>query len=509
MSFRKKVQKCHENRARSKSLPIGSAPFTTSLFYKQQPETQKSAALRWDHLLSRASTLQTVSPLKIASRGQPMISLGTARPTPEYYPWKKITLECLKTLGGTDEEPPELSYMSCATGEAAYDLAVAMNYGYSAGSPQALRFITEHVEMIHDPPYDDWACCLTCGTTSALDIALRVFCNPGDIVLTEKFTYTGTLTAIKSQGLRTVGIEMDDLGLLPDDIDKRLQNWDDGHEQGSKPRVLYMIPTGQNPTGSTQSPHRRREIYRIAVKHDLFIFEDDPYYFLNMGTWQSGTVKNEDRDNYLANLPPSYLSLDTCGRVLRMDTASKILAPGLRCGWVTGCSQIIDKFISLSEVGVSAPSGPSQVMLFKLLDETWGHLGFVDWLHSLSREYLRRRDILLQACRDYLPMKNCSWMVPDAGMFVWIKINVSDHASRKQGPSSAQGHHLGIEDHIYTQSQANGVLVSKGSWFARDGSSDEVFFRLTFAAAPEHDLVRAVQGFADAVRSEFSVEVCS
>ncbi|KAF7519148.1 hypothetical protein G7054_g13185 [Neopestalotiopsis clavispora] len=506
MSFSAKVQQHRDNMIKSKPLPTGSAPFTSSLFFKQKPEAKKPAALRWDHVLSRSSSYLAASPLKTAARGQPLISLGTARPTPDYYPWKKIMIECLDTAVVPAKEPPELSSMVCASGEAAYDLAVAMNYGYSAGSPQALRFVTEHVEMIHDPPYDDWECCLTCGTTSALDIVLRILCNPGHTILTEKYTYTGTLAAARAQGLRTVGIDMDDQGLSPDDLDKKLQDWDVGLGQGPKPRVLYMIPTGQNPTGTTQSLARRREIYRIAVKHDLFVLEDDPYYFLQMGSRQPSTEKQGDADSYLASLPPSYLSLDTDGRVLRMDTASKILAPGLRCGWVTGCSQFIDKFIAFSEVGVSSPSGPSQVMLFKLLDETWGHEGFIDWLHSLSREYHRRRDILLQACKDHLPAEICSWAVPDAGMFVWIKISVSQYSSHDRKLSPGQELCFAMEDKIYTKAQANGVLVSKGSWFTQEKPSDEVCFRLTFAAAPEVDLARAVEGFADAVRSEFDCE---
>ncbi|KAK6193975.1 hypothetical protein LQW54_011904 [Pestalotiopsis sp. IQ-011] len=438
MSISAKVDRYHKNRAKSDPLPTGSAPFTSSSFSKKPQTTRKPKAKQCDQILTLNSSFQTVSPLKTASRGKPMISLGTARPTPQYYPWKAMSLECINTATQEFGGHQKLTSMRCSSGEAGYDLAVAMNYGYSAGSPQALRFVTEHVEMIHDPQYDDW---------------------------------------------------------------------DDGC--GPKPSVLYMIPTGQNPTGTTQSLERRMEIYRIVVKHDLFILEDDPYYFLQMGQAPPKAAgdrdKHQDRDAYIGSLPRSYLSLDTDGRVLRMDTASKILPPGLRCVWVTGCSQIIEKFIAFSEVGVLSPSGPSQVMVFKLLDERWGRLGFIDWLQSLSRGYLCRREILLQACRDHLPVGVCSWSVPDAGMFVWMRMDVSQHPSYNDRSSDPENTCREIEDGIYSKSQENGVLVSKGSWFLQGGALDEVSSRLTFAAAPETELVQAVKWFAAAARSEYSL----
>ncbi|KAL2272104.1 hypothetical protein FJTKL_08321 [Diaporthe vaccinii] len=384
--------------------------------------------------------------------------------------------------------------MKATKGESAYDLAVAMNYGYSAGSTQALRFVTEHVELVHDPLYQDWDCCLTCGTTSAVDIAFRILCNPEDTLLVEKFSYSGTMTSAKAQGLKTLGIEMDDLCLVPEYLDQKLKNWD--RASGKKPFVLYMIPTGQNPTGTTQSLERRKAIYDVAERHDLYILEDDPYCFLQLDHAGSEWTT----EGYIKSLPASF-SMDTSGRVLRMDTTSKILAPGMRCGWVAGCAQIIEKFVQYSEVRVLCPSGPSQVMVYKLLDETWGHQGFFGWLRSLSAQYRCRRDYLVEACTRYLPQNLCRWKVPEAGMFLWIQINTSDVSEPQRGeyrPSC-----LDIEDRIYMRAHDNGVLVSKGSWFNSDvDAADEIHFRLTFAAAPAKELAEAVQRFTVAVRSE-------
>lgn len=502
------------NRSSRGSLPDSPAPYTCAEFYKSTVPGRKQKALRWDHRLSIESHNLQPSPLKAASRSaaqkQP-IHLGTGRPSPEYFPWESISLLCLQdAAAGGHNGATVMTSMKAAKGESAYDLAVAMNYGYSAGSPQALRFFTEHIELVHNPPYEDWDCCLSCGNTSALDIAFRILCNPGDTVLVEQYTYSGAMASAKAQSLKILGIKMDSLGLVPEDLDQKLQNWD--YASGRKPFVLYMIPTGQNPTGTTQSLQRRKAIYDIAQRHDLYILEDDPYYFLHLGQaaaestsqQSSGTTANEE---YIKSLPASYLSMDTSGRVLRMDTTSKILAPGLRCGWIAGCAQIIDKFVNYSEVGVLCPSGPSQVMVYNLLDETWGHEGFFCWLRSLSAQYRCRRDYLVEACRRYLPSNICRWKVPEQGLFLWIRIDTSDLCGVQEVvPGSTS---LDVEDRIYKRSYGNGVLVSKGSWFLSNvEAANEIQFRLTFAAAPVKELAEAVERFAVAVRLEL-LPTCS
>lgn len=386
--------------------------------------------------------------------------------------------------------------MSCIEGEAAWDLGTALNYGHSAGSPHLLRFITEHVELVHDPPYVDWATSLSCGNTSALDIILRMLCERGDWILTENYTYPGTLEMVKPMGINLLGIEMDESGILPDMLEQQLSNWDD--TRGTRPSVLYMIPSGQNPTGATQSLERRKSIYDVAERHDLIIIEDDPYYFLQLG--QSNEPLPTSADEYLATLPKSYLSLDTSGRVLRLDATSKILSPGLRAGCVTGSEQLINQFIYHTEFSTTAVSGPSQVLMYKLLDQTWGHLGFIAWLQELSAQYRQSRDALISACEQYLP-SCCQWEVPSCGMMVWVRID------RSQTTLSSTADQSVIEDLIHSSAVARGLRFSKGSWFStgtRTAGKEEIAFRLTFAAAPKDSFAAGMEIFRDAVNHAFS-----
>ena len=216
---------------------------------------------------------------------------------------------------------------------------------------------------------------------------------------------------------------MDDQGLVPAELDRILSKWDPARWNGSpKPRVLYTVPSGQNPTGATQSIERRKEVYKVCQKHDVFILEDEPYYFLQMSPWKgvdaSPQVPPSSHEEFLSSLVPSYLSIDIDGRVMRLDSFSKVIAPGSRCGWVTASEQIIERFIRHQEVSTQNPSGISQIILYKLLDETWGHSGYLDWLIDLRMHYTKRRDILLAACDQYVPQQVATWTAPAAGMFV-------------------------------------------------------------------------------------------
>jgi aromatic amino acid aminotransferase I len=499
--LQQKIASIEDWRSKSKPIPKGSAPFTSSSHFKLPHSNGKPNAKDLTHRFSTESRSQRASTLKAASQAlaqEDMITLGTARPSPEYFPWTALTMQ----VGGDTT--------SCEAGEEAYDLAVAMNYGYAAGSPQLLRYVTEHVELVHDPPYADWETCLTCGTSSALDILLRVFCDRGDKVIAEEYTYSGAKDVIKAHGLQILAICMDELGLVPDDLDQKLSGWEES--LGRKPFLLYTVPTGHNPTGVTQSLERRKRIYEVAKRHDLYIVEDDPYYYLQLETTspaathlKPGALKADD---YLSGLPPSYLSIDTSGRVVRLDSTAKFLAPGLRLGWLTASPQTVQKFLAVTELSVVAPSGPSQILAFKLLEESWGHQGLIDWLVQLSNQYSRRRDTLIEACKRHLSSDICHWTAPSAGMFLWVHLDSSKHHKVQGVNRGGDGNPtplVELEDRIYTKARDLGALISKGSWFSsHSGRIEDLCFRLTFAAAAHGDLGLAVERFSKAVNAEFT-----
>ena len=350
---------------------------------------------------------------------------------------------------------------------------------------------------------------MTVGSTSGLDVIFRTLLSRGDVLLTEEYTYSSAIESARPMGIRTVGIKMDEQGLIPAHLNQILTSWDAEKRKAKKPWVLYTVPTGQNPTGATQDAERRREIYNVAQRHDMLIIEDEPYYFLQMLPSSSAPPEEDNNTStttFLRSLLPSYLSMDSDGRVIRLDSFSKLLSPGLRTGWMTGPEQVIERVIRQHETSVQNPSGLSQLILHRLLDEHWGHEGFFRWLMWLRRQYTRRRDVVVKACQQGLPSEVVRWNVPTAGMFLWMHIECSSFVDE-------EGTMEMMEDRLFEKFVEKGVLLCKGRWFRADevdGDGEEseegkgVYFRATFAWGEEEMMREGIRRVGEALR-EYAV----
>ncbi|KAK2591860.1 Aromatic/aminoadipate aminotransferase 1 [Conoideocrella luteorostrata] len=512
-SGRSIIQEILARRAKAGKLIAGVAAASDSDMWKG-PQTGKPKAKRWDSHLSRESLERQPCTLKQAAKHlkKPgLISLGGGLPSSETFPFAEIVMKVPVAPHFSERETLDngqtvhIGKYDVRDHDAVYDLSIALNYGQSTGSAQMMRFLTEHTEIVCNPPYADWRICQTIGSTGALEQALRMFCDKdrNDSVLTEDFSFSTALETIHPLGIKVFGSPIDDQGLVPEAMDMLLTNWDEKLRGGRKPHVLYTVPSGQNPTGATQGSERRRAIYAIAQKHDLFIIEDEPYYFLQMqsytGRGQPDVPPPANVEQFLSSLIPTFVSLDVDGRVLRMDSVSKVLVPGSRLGWVVGSEQIIERYQRHAEVASQGPSGFSQLLVYKLLDETWGHEGYLQWLMNLRMQYTRRRDALLAACEDHLPLDIVSWAPPAAGMFLWLKVDYArhPHASTKSLPE--------VEQEIFDSCIDGGVLVARGSWFLAEKAKPMpgLFFRATYAAASAESMNEAIRRFGQAVRESF------
>lgn len=504
------------HRARCAPMPKGLAPSVDSDMFRSPGSFNKPRAMRRDQWITRESATRTGSSLKKAARhlAQPgLISLGGGMPSSDYFPLEHIDIKVPFPPNFSEAETLESGVVRRAgkhdirEGRSLYDLEVGLNYGHGTGSAQIMRFVTEHTEVVHQPQYSDWSCCLTAGSTIALEQVFRMLCVEGDSVLTEEYSFATAIETATPLGIKLVGVKMDRHGMLADDLDLILSNWDSG-QRGRKPFLVYTVPTGQNPTGATQSHDRRKALFAVAEKHDLCILEDEPYYFLQMEDYVSGhihTATETSHSTFLRALIPSYLSMDTSGRVLRLDSFSKIIAPGTRVGWITGPTQLVDRFFRHCEISTQSPSGISQIVLYKLLEDTWGHVGFLGWLLYIRAEYTRRRDIIVAACERYLPAQVASWNAPQAGMFHWIKIDWRHHpkAGEGEGVVALQK----VETAIFERAISKGVLCTLGSWFrAEKGTDTDIFLRTTFAAAPADRVGEAIRRLGEALREEFGIE---
>jgi kynurenine/2-aminoadipate aminotransferase len=197
------------------------------------------------------------------------------------------------------------------------------------------------------------------------------------------------------------GIPIDALGIIPEQLEKTVQ------QIGKPIKFIYTIPTGQNPTSATLTLERKKQIYQIACQYDFLILEDDPYYYLTFGKEKA--------------FETSFLSMDTEGRVLRFDSMSKVLGGGLRVGWCTGPSELVRQIHLHMQATALSGSGLAQVAVAKLLKHTWGMKGLEEHAKYVQELYQTKRDDLIACIEKYLK-GYVEYSVPEAGMFIWMKL---------------------------------------------------------------------------------------
>eukprot|EP01126_Amoeba_proteus_P000488 TRINITY_DN1013_c0_g1_i2.p1 TRINITY_DN1013_c0_g1~~TRINITY_DN1013_c0_g1_i2.p1 ORF type:complete len:315 (-),score=71.95 TRINITY_DN1013_c0_g1_i2:220-1164(-) len=301
------------------------------------------------------------------------------------------------------------------------------------------------------------------GSQDALFKAFDVLLEPGNSsLIVENPTYSGALAGLLPMRINLVGIDVDRDGMKVDDLEFLLKNWDQLHPCKPPPRVIYTIPTGQNPSGATLTNSRREKLYSLAEEHNLIILEDDPYWDL---AYQEDKIK-------------SFISMDRSHRVVRFDSFSKICSAGLRLGFVTGPKCLVEIIQLHQQASGLHPSGISQMLLLKLL-EHWGSEGFDAHVKKVREFYKERRDQILFFCEKYLRKELVEWEQPSAGMFLWLKV-------------------MGIEDTsqlILGEAVKSKILMVPGRAFSPT-SKPSPYVRASFSTVPRENLEEAIIRFS-------------
>jgi 2-aminoadipate transaminase len=240
---------------------------------------------------------------------------------------------------------------------------------------------------------------LTGGSAQALDHLCTLFSTLGDIILVEAPTYHETIQLFRDHGLLPLQISTDEGGLQVEALADRLQTLG---RRGERARFLYTIPNFQNPSGITLAADRRQAVLDLAERYGLLVIEDDVYRDLHYG----GTV------------PPSLFELDGGQRVLRIGSFSKILAPGVRMGWLMGPEGLIDRLIGS---GLRCMGGGANPLMAHIL-ATYCQQGLLaTHIQRLRRVYSERRDAMLAALTNHMP-DGVHWTRPSGGFFVWMSL---------------------------------------------------------------------------------------
>mmetsp|Transcript_19969 Transcript_19969/g.28961 ORF Transcript_19969/g.28961 Transcript_19969/m.28961 type:complete len:480 (+) Transcript_19969:1-1440(+) len=407
-----------------------------------RPYLSTSSALR------KPSAIRKLIPL-MSSRPD-MVSLGGGLPNPNLFPFTSLhfTVKGLIDNSGKHSSSSSDRTTMKELELSSEELGLALQYSPTPGVPQLVSFLNslqqrEHAKDLNaniansniknareennylpSQPSPEWNydVSVTVGSQDGLCKAFEMLLDPfsqDDELFVESPTYPGALGFLRPYGCKLIPVPTDEHGIQPEQLSKLLQESSSSHsssypfgendqQKRKKRRVLYTIPTAQNPSGSTLSNDRRIAIYHLARKYDLIILEDDPYYFLHPNR----------------QCIPSFLSIDHNlgdGRVLRFDSFSKLLSSGMRLGFVTGPPTLVNQLNLHTQTTNLHASGISQLLAYKLLDY-WGLDGFDDHAASTATFYNNRRNVLLSAAHQNLSPDLAEWNIPEAGMFLWIKI---------------------------------------------------------------------------------------
>lgn len=294
------------------------------------------------------------------------------------------------------------------------------------------------------------------GGQQGIELACKVFCNEGDTVLCENPTFIGSLNSFRSNGAKTVGVEMDKDGIDPDALERAIL-------ENKNVKLLYLIPTFQNPSGITTSLEKRRRIYEIAKKYSLPILEDNPYGELRFAGEEIPTVK----------------SMDTEGLVIYCSSFSKILSAGMRLGFVVAPEQIISK-MAVAKQGEDVHTNIFfQMLCYRFMTECDlnGHI------QKIRTLYRHKAGLMIAELEKHLPPE-ISFTRPEGGLFLWCTL-----------PEGADMQAL------VREALARKVAVVPGIAFNCDESAPSSSFRLNYSTPTDEQIVEGVKRLGEAARA--------
>jgi 2-aminoadipate transaminase len=296
---------------------------------------------------------------------------------------------------------------------------------------------------------------VTTGSQQGLDLAGRVLLNPGDVVLVELPTYSGAIAAFHNLQARLVGIPQDAEGIAIEALDETIREL---ARTGQRPRVVYVTPNFQNPTGALMSSRRRAALLEAAARHDLLVLEDDPYgslYFEDVTRLEeTRALRADDRD----------------GRVVYLGSISKTLVPGLRVAWLVAPPEIAAR-VELAKQATDLCSGVfDQRIVHAALER-----GVVRELApALRAHYQAKREAMEAALRDELPGR-IAWTQPRGGFFLWADLGE------------------GVDDRrLFDEAVNERVSFVVGSAFFVDGGGHQ-FARLSYSAPTREGIAEGVR----------------
>ncbi|QXJ33608.1 aminotransferase-like domain-containing protein [Saccharolobus shibatae] len=376
------------------------------------------------------------------TEGRNVISLAGGLPDPQTFPVeeiKKIVDDVL--LNNADK---------------------ALQYTATAGISEFRKELVNLSRLRGISGIDERNVFVTVGSQEALFMLFNILLDPGDNVIVEAPTYLAALNAMRTRKPNFISITVTERGPNLDELERKIRNT---HNDGKKIKLMYVIPTAQNPAGTTMTTEDRKRLLEIASKYDFLIFEDDAYGFL--------VFEGES--------PPPIKAFDKEGRVIYTSTFSKILAPGLRLGWVVAHEDFIKEMeLYKQNIDLHTPSFSQYIAMEAI------RRGVIqNNLPKIRRVYKEKRDVMLEAIETYFP-KDARWTRPVGGMFVFAWLPEKIDTTK-----------------MLEKALQRGVAYVPGSSFYADYSGKNTM-RINFSFPKKEELVEGIRRLGDTIKQELS-----
>lgn len=366
--------------------------------------------------------------LKVTERPG-IISFAGGLPSPQTFPVEAFADACAKVL--RDD------------GRAALQYAASEGYG-------PLR---EAVAAQLPWPVDPAQVLITTGSQQGLDLVAKVLVDSGSRVLVETPTYLGALQAFTPMEPEVVGLASDEEGVVPEDLAIKAKG----------ARFVYLLPNFQNPTGRSMSEARRAAVSRVAAQTGVPIVEDNPY-----------------GDLWFDQPPPAPLSARNPEGCIYLGSFSKVLAPGLRLGYLIAPPAIAPKLLQAKQAAdLHSPTFNQRLVAEVLRD------GFLQrHVPTIRALYKQQRDAMLAALAREMAGLDVRWNTPDGGMFLWARLPA--------GVSAVD---------LLPKAVERGVAFVPGAAFYAD-NADQRTMRLSFVTATPAQIDTGIAALAAAIRSQ-------
>jgi 2-aminoadipate transaminase len=315
-----------------------------------------------------------------AQAGRDLITFAGGMPNPATFPLKRLT--------------------QIATEEIESHEGRTLQYGSTVGPRGLLEWISQYSKKKGINASSENIIC-TNGSQQAIDLITEVLIDPGDSIFVENPTYLGALMIFFKTGARLVPVQQDQNGMVLEDLEQALSRSPEG-----KRKLIYLISNFQNPSGISLSKQRRLAIPELLEKYDAYLIEDDPYGEIYFG--------------YDQNAPPNPIKASGSDRIFYLATASKLVAPTFRTGWVIAENNLVRRLELAREAADLCGSMLDQRIVYRFCTSP----EFESHLRKLRTFYEERFHAMDDALHQEMP-DGVRWTKPAGGFFIWLTLPTS------------------------------------------------------------------------------------